>query len=464
MRGSRKPEKDLRMSSDGIAIRVRNVSKCYPVYAKPRDRLMQFVAPRLQRWMGQEPRQYFREFWALKDVSFKIKKGETVGIIGRNGSGKSTLLQIICGTLYPSAGDIEVHGRVAALLELGSGFNPDFSGRENVYLNASLLGLRNKQIDARFDAIAAFADIGEFIERPVKTYSSGMLLRLAFAVIAHVDADILVIDEALGVGDVYFVQKCMRFLRDFMRRGTVLFVSHDTGAIVNLCRTAVWLHGGQMQAHGAPKAVTEKYLEKYYESLQGPALAPAPGASVSPPASAALPHDTRAAIAGGFGHPGVVELFSFNPDAAGFGKGGIIIETAALYDGAGKPVSWSGGGEQLSLRIHCRAVQDVFSPIVGFMVKDRLGQVVFAENTHRVYATRPLELTAGDRFSAQFDFVMPVMPTGNYTVAVAVAEGTESEHVQHHWIHDAIVIKVHSSQVCHGLVGIPMTGIDLSKS
>lgn len=221
-------------SDDNIAIRVSNLSKCYQIYNAPRDRLKQFVLPRLHRLAGRAPKQYFREFWALRDVSFEIKKGETVGIIGRNGSGKSTLLQMICGTLNPTSGSIQTNGRIAALLELGSGFNPEFTGRENVYMNASVLGLRNEEIDTRFEDIVTFSDIGDFIEQPVKTYSSGMMVRLAFAVIAHVDAEILVVDEALAVGDAFFTQKCMRFLRNFMKTGTILFVSHDTGAVVNL--------------------------------------------------------------------------------------------------------------------------------------------------------------------------------------------------------------------------------------
>src|SRR5436309_2773204 len=203
------------MSSDEIAIRVSDLSKCYHIYDRPPDRLKQSTLPRLQRLIRQPSRQYYREFWALKDVSFEVKNGETVGIIGRNGSGKSTLLQIICGTLTPTSGTIETSGRIAALLELGSGFNPEFTGRENVYMNAAVLGLSKGEIDERFDEIAAFADIGEFIEQPVKIYSTGMYVRLAFSVIAHVDAEILVVDEALAVGDAVFTQKCMRFIRSF---------------------------------------------------------------------------------------------------------------------------------------------------------------------------------------------------------------------------------------------------------
>ena len=184
-------------------------------------------------------------------------------------SGKSTLLQMICGTLNPTSGSIQTNGRIAALLELGSGFNPEFTGRENVYMNASVLGLSNEEIDARFDDIVAFADIGDFIEQPVKTYSSGMMVRLAFAVIAHVDADILVIDEALAVGDAFFTQKCMRFLRNFMKTGTVLFVSHDTGSIKSLCNYALWLEKGQVLQEGTPKEVCELYLEAFYEAQQG---------------------------------------------------------------------------------------------------------------------------------------------------------------------------------------------------
>ena len=189
------------MSSEDLAISVKNLSKCYQIYAQPRDRLKQFVLPQLQRFTGQAPKSYFSEFWALRDVSFDIKKGEVVGIIGRNGSGKSTLLQIICGTLHPTSGDIQTHGRIAALLELGSGFNPEFTGRENVYMNAAVLGLTSQEVDARFDAIAAFAEIGAFMEQPVKVYSSGMMVRLAFAVAINVEPEILIVDEALSVGD-----------------------------------------------------------------------------------------------------------------------------------------------------------------------------------------------------------------------------------------------------------------------
>ena len=240
-----------------IAIRVQNISKCYQIYDTPRDRLKQFVLPGLKRMIGKSPEQYFREFWALQDVSFEVKKGETVGIIGCNGSGKSTLLQLICGTLNPTSGSIQTSGRIAALLELGSGFNPEFTGRENVYMNATVLGLAKEEIDARFDDIAAFADIGNFIEQSVKTYSSGMTVRLAFAVQAMIDPDIFVVDEALAVGDEKFQRKCFARLEDLKSRGSsILFVSHSSSSIVELCdRTLLLDHGARIMFGSAPEAI-----------------------------------------------------------------------------------------------------------------------------------------------------------------------------------------------------------------
>jgi len=244
-----------------IAIKVQNLSKCYHIYDSPRDRLKQFIAPRLQRLTWQQPKQYFREFWAVKDVSFEIKKGETVGIIGRNGSGKSTLLQMICGTLNPTHGSIETNGRIAALLELGSGFNPEFTGRENVYMNASVLGLSNKEIDDRFDDIAAFADIGDFIEQPVKTYSSGMMVRLAFAVSVCIEPDILIVDEALAVGDVSFQFKCLDRLQSLTASGTtLLMVSHDMGMLKNFCSYGIYLSHGVERSRGEPDELAELYM------------------------------------------------------------------------------------------------------------------------------------------------------------------------------------------------------------
>lgn len=253
------------MLSDEISIRVAGLSKRYEIYSQPVDRLKQMILPKVQRWMHRPERAYFHEFWALRDASFDVHKGETVGIVGRNGSGKSTLLQLICGTLTPTMGQVSVHGRVAALLELGSGFNPEFTGRENVYLNAAVLGLSRDEIDARFENIVAFADIGEFVEQPVKTYSSGMYVRLAFAVAINVDPEILIVDEALSVGDEAFQRKCFARIDAIRENGaTILFVSHAASAVIELCDRAILLDGGEMLASGTPKFVVSRYHKLLY--------------------------------------------------------------------------------------------------------------------------------------------------------------------------------------------------------
>ncbi|MEO6147407.1 MAG: ABC transporter ATP-binding protein [Sulfuriferula sp.] len=250
------------MSSDDFAIRVENISKRYELYDKPRDQLKQYLLPRLQQLAGLERRNYFREFWALSDVSLEVKKGESFGIVGRNGSGKSTLLQIITGTLTPSSGIVTTQGRVAALLELGSGFNPEFTGRENVYMNGALLGFSRGQIDQRFDAIAAFADIGEHLDQPVKSYSSGMVVRLAIAVQTQVDPDILIVDEALAVGDVLFQKRCYRQIEKLLNNGcTLLFVSHDQEMVRTLTKRAIFLNAGKIQKYGSSSEVLFSYRE-----------------------------------------------------------------------------------------------------------------------------------------------------------------------------------------------------------
>jgi lipopolysaccharide transport system ATP-binding protein len=451
------------MSSEAPAISVRNLSKCFHIYENPLHRLQQFVLPQFDRWLGRDPRSYFREFWALKDVSLEIRKGETVGIIGRNGSGKSTLLQLICGTLAPTAGTVEINGRVAALLELGSGFNPEFTGRENVYLNAAMLGLTTAEIDASFDDIAAFADIGDFINQPVKTYSSGMYVRLAFAVIAHVRADILVIDEALSVGDVFFVQKCMRFLRKFMERGTILFVSHDTGAVLSLCRRAFWLDQGAVKAGGLPKDIIAQYLEKQYEAQQGASQVPVVKAAGPLTAPEKNLRDMRLDYFNQTPYRNDIQLFAFAEDGAGFGKGGATITSVLLMDDGDRPLGWIVGGEPVTVVVRCQAHQPLFGPIVGFNINNRLGQIVFGDNTHCTYVGQPLSIAAGVHFEARFSFVMPTLPVGDYTVTAAVAEGTQLEHVQHHWLHAALSFRVHSSSVCFGAIGVPMAKITLAE-
>jgi len=450
-----------------VAIRVVDAHKCFQIYATPGQRLKQFVLPRLRRWLGLSERQYYREFWALRGVDFEVRKGQTVGIVGRNGSGKSTLLQMICGTLRPTQGHIEVQGRVAALLELGSGFNLEFTGRENVFFNASVLGQSEEKTQERFAAIEAFADIGDFIDQPVKTYSSGMLVRLAFAVIAHVDADILVIDEALAVGDAFFTQKCMRFLRGFMAHGTVLFVSHDTAAVKGLCNHAIWLDGGQVRESGSPKDVSEHYLQAFYEAQQGES---SPEQQVSHKAEharalLAVPdaarQDQRLPYLNASNLRNDLRLFSFSADAPAFGQGGSKVLSVQLCDQAGAPLAWAVGGEEVALHIDALALQDLHQPIVGFVVKDRLGQALFGDNTYLAYADRPHACPVGELLRARFVFQMPRLPVGDYSITIAIADGTQQEHVQHQWIFDALTFRSESTSASAGLVGIPMACIEL---
>ena len=238
--------------ADPITIRAEKLSKCYRVFSSPRARLAQGL------WRGR--RTFYEPFWALRDVSFQLEAGQTMGVVGRNGSGKSTLLQLLCGTLMPTSGSVSIGGRVAALLELGSGFNPEFTGLENIYLNAALLGLTQNETDANLDAILGFADIGDFIHQPVKTYSSGMALRLAFAVQANIQPDVLVVDEALAVGDEFFQRKCFKHLEALKAKGTsILLVTHNCGQILQHCDQAILLHKGQLEFIGRPKSITTIY-------------------------------------------------------------------------------------------------------------------------------------------------------------------------------------------------------------
>jgi len=440
------------MSSDpvnGPVIRAANLGKTYLIYAKPADRLRQAVMPRLarplaplRRLLGLSEPVYFTEHHALRGVSFEVQRGQTVGIIGRNGSGKSTLLQLVCGTLTSSSGEVAVRGRIGALLELGSGFNPEYTGRENVFLNASVLGLSQAQTEARLDSILAFADIGEQIDQPVKTYSSGMAMRLAFAVIAHIDADVLIIDEALAVGDAYFQQKCFRWLREFQSRGTVLFCGHDIGAIMSLCDRAIWLDRGAVRMQGAAKEVAEAYTAYVAAASMG----------LAETAVQLAPAETAGQVA------------ELQPDFSGlsFGSGLAEITEVAFTNAAGAPVALLTGGEEVVLQVGARAHAALQGVILGFHLKDRLGQAILADNTFRTFLRAPVEIAAGQVVRARFRFTLPALASGDYLVSAAIATGTQDNHVQHHFRHDALAVRVHSpSNLGAALLTVPFAEITL---
>lgn len=445
------------------AIAVAGVSKCYPLYERPENRLKQAILPRLQRAVGMAPAKFFREYWALHDVSFEVSRGETVGIVGRNGAGKSTLLQIVCGTLTPTGGRVSIDGRIGALLELGSGFNPEFTGRENVYMNAAILGMGPDEIAAKYDAIVEFADIGDFIDQPVKTYSSGMYVRLAFAVIAHADADLLVVDEALSVGDVFFAQKCMRFLREFQKHGTVLFVSHSASAVVGLCDRAIWLDGGRVAMDGPAKTVCEAYHASLYGHRPPDAAAAGATAARTDEAAAADVQADRddADTVDRTLDRSRLHVFRFDPEQAGFGDGGSSIVSVRIENVAGRTVHQVDGGDIVRLVVDARANRDIPSPIVGFFVKDRLGQQLFGNNTSRDEQDAPAPAPQGSLIRAEFEFRMPYLPRGRYTIDVAVADGTYLQHVQTMWIYDALAFESIFIPRSTGLVGIPFRSIEL---
>jgi lipopolysaccharide transport system ATP-binding protein len=432
------------MSSEW-AIRVHNLSKTYRLYDRPSDRGKQWILPAVQKCLGRKPEQYYREVHAVKSVSFEVKRGEPLGIIGRNGSGKSTLLQLIVGTLSPTNGSVETNGRVAALLELGAGFHPEFTGRENVYLNAALLGLSREDVDVQLDDILAFADIGIAADQPVKTYSSGMIVRLAFAVIAHVKADILIIDEALAVGDAFFVQKCMRFLRAFMEHGTVLFVSHDSAAVLSLCRNALWLDHGRVADMGEAKSVCDRYLNPQASHGNVPR-----GAMFGE-------SETRAVSDDGAGAQWL--------ETSGlFGERRACIEKVAFRDASGRVLHTVQASARVSLLVWCQTSIQLFSPIVGFVVRDRLGQSLFGGNVCVAgQGSSSSTIVPGTRFVAELEFMMPVLHAGDYSLSVALAEGTQEHHVQYHWIHDALTFSSNPSELCFGLIAVELLHVELHR-
>lgn len=441
------------MSSE-VVVQAAGLGKSYAIFKRPEDRLKQMLS--------RGRRRYFHEYWALRDVDLTIRKGETLALIGHNGAGKSTFLQLLCGTIAATTGSIAVAGRVGALLELGAGFNPEFTGRENMELAAAVLGLSSVELAAKTEAIIDFADIGDFLDQPVKVYSSGMYARLAFAVMAHMDPDILIVDEILSVGDAAFQQKCMRFIRRFKANGTLLFVSHDMAAVLALCDRAIWIEAGTIRQQGTAREV----CAAYQASVQGGEIntnAFRIGASRAP-SEAPHPVDLREEALREAGQAPRVEVFAFDPDAPWFGKkGGTIVDTRVV-DLDGAVMTAFSGGEEITLVIEAQAHEALTRPILGFIVKDRLGQNLFSDNTNMSYADCPVAVGPGDRLTASFTFRLPFMPAGDYAISVALADGTQEEHEQHHWIDEAMIFRVVSQNAAKGLIGIPMKKIELLKT
>jgi lipopolysaccharide transport system ATP-binding protein len=438
------------MSSDN-AIEITNLSKCYQIYAEPRDRLKQFVIPRVKRTLGKSSDQYFREFWALRDISFDVNKGETVGIVGRNGSGKSTLLQIICGTLSATSGTATTHGRIAALLELGSGFNPEFTGRENVYMNAAVLGLSTAEIDSRFDGIAAFADIGEFIERPVKTYSSGMMVRLAFAVQAQVDPDILIVDEALAVGDVRFQAKCFERLRQLKRGGTsILLVTHSTEQIVTHCDRALLLDGGRAIRWGDPKDIVHTYMDLLFGKERKKSKTPRTSTKEDRPARFAIGDSSRVSLTD--------DVFSshnsYNPHEYRWGDGAArILDYCLLADEEAYPPAVNTG-QHIDIVVSVHFEEDIVRPIFGLALKTKEGVTVYGVNSETIDLNEfKLRGAQGETVIVRASFECRLAP-GDYFVSLGIATKQGEEVVPHDRRYDSIHIHVRPEDTFFGLIDL----------
>ena len=418
------------------AVDFHQVSKSYAIYDAPSGRLQELLTfSRLRR---------HRDFWALRDVSFEVKRGETFCVVGENGSGKSTLLQIIAGILQPSAGTVAVNGRVSALLELGAGFNPEFSGRDNVYLNASILGFTKRQIDRRYREIESFAEIGDFIDQPVKTYSSGMAVRLAFAVAIHVDPEILLVDEALAVGDIYFRQRCMRKVHELRARGvTVLFVSHATADVKALGDRVLWLEHGRVVEIGAPDAVISRYL-----------------AAMSAKDSTYRLHEIESHSAGGLEHAGsprrAPEMVETIPNIdRRYGDGRARIIGIAALDENGYPLHMLEPSSRVLVRISVRAEAPVRMPNVGFMLRNQLGIDFSGVNTAREgYQLDPMR--PGDIVTVDFYVDLPELYPASFSFSPAVADGDLTSYAMCDWIDNAVTLQMSRSEgEIYGYIHLP---------
>ena len=401
------------------AVRFEGVSKSYAIYDAPADRLKELLSP--------TRRKRRREFWALHDVTFSVERGETFCIVGENGSGKSTLLQIVAGILQPAGGTVEVAGRVSALLELGAGFNPEFTGRDNVYLNGSILGLSTRQIDERYKDIEAFAEIGDFINRPVKTYSSGMVVRLAFAVAINVDPEILLVDEALAVGDIYFRQRCMRKVHELRSRGiTILFVSHAVSDVKAIGDRVLWLDHGRVVDVGEPDRVISRYLAAMVEKDSAYLLHKA-GAEEKQPR------------AGRMQAPEVIEGIPNIDHRYGDGRAKVI--GIGVFDERGRPLQLLTPATRILVRISVRAAEDVSLPIVGFMLRNQLGIDFSGFNTAREgYELPPLQ--AGDVCTVDFYVDLPELYPASFSFSPAIADGTLMGYTMCDWIDNAVTLQM----------------------
>jgi len=467
------------MSSDQSAIEVRGVSKRYALFSSPAERLRRSAAVRVRRLLGQAYSANASEFAALDSVSFEIGRGETVGIVGRNGSGKSTLLQIICGTLSPTSGSVLVNGRIAALLELGSGFNPEYTGRDNVFLNSAILGASEEETRARMDQILDFADIGRFIDQPVKTYSSGMYVRLAFATAINAQPDILIVDEALAVGDEAFQRKCFARLRQIQEQGaTILFVSHNAQSVISLCSRAILLDQGQMLMEGAPKEVTAQYQRLVHarkEDAEGIRQSILTGAwrtgnvSDDPEADERHEGDAKPALQGALspartepeGSAQTTGLFDPNlkpSSTVSFDPNGGVVTDVFLTDEEGNKCNRLEHGAQYRLNVSATFSRDIEQVTFAMMLKTTVGDHLAGQWSHR--DGEGVKVTRGDTVEISFPFRNQLVP-GTYFANAGIFSSADGEFTIIHRLLDALMFKVvpfEHSEVTRGSVNLRPDG------
>lgn len=429
--------------TDDIAISLTNVSKVFKRYHRPVDRLKEIFL------LG---KQKTEEFWALRDINLEILRGETVGIIGRNGSGKSTLLQIIAGTLQPTTGHVKMSGRVSALLELGSGFNPEFTGRQNVFFNGQILGLSQTEIESRFDNIAAFADIGSFIDQPVKTYSSGMFVRLAFAVAVNVSPQILIVDEALAVGDGIFVHKCMRRIKQLQDSGkTILFVSHDTGSINRLCSSCIWIDSGHIAEVGLPVDISKHYQAWTYTKINSQSSSSPIEVSPSLESKSVRPKEPDEAItASGEKNPYTMRDFISFPNDDRCGTGRCEIVSFNILGDNGNNVNFLMPKDKVLIVVEGVAHDDISSPLVGVQMFDRLRTPIVGWNTPQ-YSCNLKPLVKGDRVRVSFEMYWPYMKSDSYILEAALADGSQDNHEMLDWLFSLVLIESGEDGLTFGL-------------
>jgi teichoic acid transport system ATP-binding protein len=404
-----------------VAIKATNITKRYTLYKNQTDRIKDAF--------NLSKKKIGKTFNALEDISFEVKKGESVGIIGKNGSGKSTLLKILTGVLTKSSGDFVVNGKVSALLELGAGFNPEYTGLENIYLSGTIMGFSKQEMEEKLDSIISFADIGNFINQPVKNYSSGMFVRLAFSVAINVDPDILIVDEALSVGDIRFQQKCLRKIEKLKKEKTIIFVSHDLLTLNKFCDRLIWINEGRIVTQGDPNEISKRYqafmagseLNIYEQDGNKKKEFIKKKQSL------------------------IKEIDPIPSSLQVFGDKKAIITGISIFDRFHNKIDTVQIGERTLLSINVTYYEKIQSPIIGFTIKDRIGNIVTQTNSY-VLGQTIKNSQSGETITYSFEIQIPNLRSGYYTISPAIASGSQHDHTQHCWIHDALVIKVNDNQ------------------